>query len=437
MRNTVLILLTFLYVPLLFAQEEKRNTAASHKFTLEECINFALENNFDQRSLGITKELREVIYNQSKKERLLDLSASASQSISYSNNTSESSWGGSYSLGTNVTLFGGGTITNTIKQNKINLTQSQTQIIQAQNTLSISIIQAYLSVLMNDELLKYQKEVLKSSLEQVNQGKAQYQANKIIESDLLLLESQYASDKYNEVNTTINRDNAILKLKNLLSLSSATELVIIPIDTNIMSKLSTIPELNYVVERSLEWSPDMEITRQNIEISNLNTKIAKAGFYPTLSVGASIGTGYNRGGGTFGTQLNKSLSEQAGLSLSIPIYNKGKVKSSVVQSQGRERQAQLEAEKIKLSITQQIEQDYQTVRANYAQYEASQIKQSAYKESFRTYGEQFNAGSITAADLLIQQNSYLSAVSDLLQSKYSFILNRKILDVYMGINIEL
>lgn len=433
MKLFLTILLALFCQSSLFAQRD----SVGKMFTLEQCINYALENNFDQRSLEITRELREIVLDQSKKERYLDLSASASQNLSYSHDNSNGSWGGSYSLATNATLYNGGVISNTIKQNQLGVSQESTRLAQAQNSLIINIIQAYLSVLMNDELLRFQREVVKSSREQVNQGRSQLNASKIIESDFLLLESQYASDKYNEVNTTINRNNSVLKLKNLLSMSSGSELFITPIDTMIMNHLSKIPQMQYVIEQTLVMSPDIELTRQNIESARFDTKIAKAGFYPSVGVGASIGTGYNRGGGNFGRQINRGLGEQIGLSVNIPIFSKGRVRSSVAQSEGRQRQAQLESEKIRLAVIQQVEQDYQTVVANFAQYEASQIKQNAYRESFRVYRSQFNAGSITAADLLIQQNSYLSAVSDLLQSKYSFILNRKILDVYMGISVKL
>lgn len=411
--------------------------AQDMKLSLEQCINYALEHNFDQRSLAITKEIREVALNQSKMERYLDLSGSASQSLSNSNSAAESSWGGSYSVGTNVVIYNGGTIVNTIKMNELNLSQSQTQLIQAQDNLTISVIEAYLNILMNDELLRFQREALKSSLEQMNQGRTKLAAGGIIESDFMLLESQYATDNYNITNTTINRDNAILQLKNLLSLASSTSFDIIPLNTNQMEQLKSIPQLNDVIRRSLAWSPDMEMTRQNLKIAALSTKMSKSGFYPSISLGASIGTGYSRRGGSFGSQLDRGLNESVGLSLNVPIFSKGRVKSNVTQSQHKERQVKLEAEKTELALVQRVEQDFQTVRANYAHYQAMEIKQSAYSESFRVYTEQFNAGSITVADLLIQQNTYLSAVSDLLQSKYSFILNRKVLDVYMGIKIAL
>lgn len=411
--------------------------AQDMKLSLEQCINYALEHNFDQRSLAITQEIRQVALKQSKMERYLDLSASASQSFSNSNSSTESSWGGSYSVGTNVVIYNGGNISNTIKMNELSLTQSQTQLIQAQDNLTLSVIESYLNILMNDELLRFQREALKSSLEQVNQGRAQFAAGKIIESDFMLLESQYATDKYNETNTTINRDNSILKLKNLLSIVSSVAVDIIPLDTNQMNQLKSIPQLNDVIRRSLAWSPDMEMSRQNLKIATLNTKMTRSGFFPSISAGASVGTGYSRRGGGFGSQLDKGLNESVGLSLSVPIFSKGRVKSNVTQSQHKERQVELEAEKTELALVQRIEQDYQTVRANFAQYGAMEIKQKAYSESFRVYTEKFNAGSITVADLLIQQNTYLSAVSDLLQSKYSFILNRKVLDVYMGIKIAL
>ncbi|MDR1055614.1 MAG: TolC family protein [Prevotellaceae bacterium] len=410
-----------------------------YNLTLEECINYALHNNYNRQSLNLDKSVKEINYSQSKQERLPIVSASASQSVTNTPDTDKSTiWNGNYGVNANMTIYNGGTIKNTIEQNKLKVQQVDYQTKQYDNELAINVIQAFLSVLGNEELLNLQQTLLKTSEEQMHQGEEQLMAGTILESDYLLLESQYASDKYNVVNTEINRNNNLLTLKNLLSLSPAQRLNIIPPDTAIIHNLSALPALDDVMQVSLQTIPDLQISKYNVSIAQSGIKLSQAGYLPTLSLGAGIGTGYNSGNdNSWGTQLSKNFNEQASLTLSIPIFSKSRNKANVQQSKILLQQAELKQSQTELNVMQQVEQEYQNILSAYGKYIASETKQNAYKASFDAYREQFKVGSITTVDLLLQQNNYISALNDYIQSKYIFILDRKILDVYMDVPVKL
>ena len=426
----------------IFAEAQQITPAENvFNFTLEECIEYALHNNYNRQSMYLDKSLREVSYTQSKQEKLPSVSASASQSLTNTPGTDANKatvWGGNYGVNANMTLYNGGTINTTIEQNKLIVEQTDSQNKQYDNQLSISIIQAFLSALGNDELLKLQETLLKTSEEQMLQGKEQLRAGAILESDYLLLESQYESDKYNVVNTQITRNNNLLTLKNLLSMSPMQKLNIVYPDTSIIHRMAIMPELPEVVSISLETMPDIQISKYSVDIANLNIKLSKAGFMPKLNLSAGVGTGYSSlSGNSWGSQLSKGFNEQAGLSLSIPIFSNSRNKSNVQQSQIRLKQTELQQNQTELEVMQKVEQEYYNMISAYNKYVASNTKQNAYKASFDAYGQQFKAGAITTVDLLLQQNNYISVINDFVQNKYTFILNRKILDVYMGIPVQL
>ncbi|MDD4032851.1 MAG: TolC family protein [Bacteroidales bacterium] len=429
------LLIVLLGFNLCVYSQEQTSQKVPDALTLEETARYALLNNFGQQSLLLSKMSSEASYLQSKDQRLPGLSASASQGVSNSNSTT--SWTGNYSLSTNMTLYSGGSLNKTIEQNKLKVEQADAQILQSENQLSIQVIQAFLSVLMNEEILKYQKVVLKTSEENLNQGKETFKVGKILESDYMLLESQYASDKYNVVNTEINRNNSILALKNLLSMAPEETFRIIPPDTAKVYDISDLPDMGYVMEKTLAWFPDLQISRQNIDLATLNVELAQASYFPTVSLSGSLGTGYSNGNGGFGTQLGDRLNESLSIGVSIPIFNRNQTKTQVLQSKYSLKKAELTAKQTELDVKQEIEKEYQTVVAAYNKYVASTVKERAYSESFRVYGVQYSEGSITTVDLLQQQSNYLSALNEYLQNKYSFILNRKILDVYMGMPIQL
>ncbi|MDR3218486.1 MAG: TolC family protein [Dysgonamonadaceae bacterium] len=409
--------------------------SAAYRFTLEDCLNYAFGNNYNLQSLKLTEEAREDAFAQSKKEQLPSLDASLSESLNHSKG-SDASFSGSYGLNTSVILYQGGNITNTIEQNKLRKAQSSFQTSQYENNLTIQILQAFLTVLGNEELLKYQEAVITASEEQLKQGKEQFQFGKILESDYLLLEAQYASDKNNALNTQISRDNSLVTLKSLLSLPITSTFQIIHPDTASIQGMSLLPSVEDVLERSIQSLPDLKISRYNIDIAKIGLKMSKANYLPTVSLRGSIGTGHTAYD-NFGNQLSNRLNEQIGVSLSVPIYDNSRTKSKVTQSRIALQQAELDKKQSELDIQQTVVTEYQSVVSAYNKYQTTHVRQNAYSKTFDVYRAQFHAGAITAVDLLQQQNNYISALNDYIQSKYEFMLKRKVLDVYMGNRVEL
>jgi len=433
MQKIVLGILTCMIVGVLSAQEQD---FGGYRFTLDDCLNYALGNNYNLQSMKLSEEASEEVYQQSKKERLPSLSASAGENIGYSNATDDASWTGSYGLSSSMTLYQGGTISNTIQQNKLRKEQSVYQTSQYENNLTLQILQAFLTILGNEELLKYQEAVIAASEEQVKQGKDQFQLGKILESDYLLLEAQYANDKNNIVDTQIALDNSLLSLKNLLSMPATADLRIVSPDTASLQALSLVPPLEEAMERTIETLPDLKIQEYNIELAKIGLKLSKANYLPTVSLHGSVASGHTDFSG-FGTQLSNRLTEQLGVSVSIPIFDNNRTKSQVAQKRIALKQAELDKKQNELDIRQTLATEHRKVTAAYNKYQTTSVRQNAYSKTFDVYRAQFNAGSITAVDLLQQQNNYISALNDYIQSKYEFILRRKILDVYMGVRVTM
>lgn len=432
MKKIVLGLFICMFSGSVFAQ----NMASENVFfTLEECLAHAFGNNYNYLSQLLSEETKEDSYEQAKRDRLPNLNASVSESWNNSKGVA-SSFGGNVGLSTGVTLYQGGTIDNTIAQAKLSMEQSKYQTTQYENDLTIQILQAFLSVLGNEELLKIQDAVLKTSEEQLSQGEKQFRVGKILESDYLMLEAQYASDKNNIVDTEITRDNSLLSLKRLLSMDPDVNLKIIYPDTSTVQRMALIPNRNSVIERAMATLPDLNISRYNVDIAQVGVKLSQAGYYPTVSLNGNIGANH-RDFNNLGNDFSNSLNESISLSVSIPIFDKGRTKSRVTQSKISLLQAEYNREQTELNTRQTLIQEYQNVVSAYSRFQATEVKHNAYQKTYEVYSARFNAGSITAVELLQQQNNYINVLNDYIQSKYGFILKRKILDVYMGEKITM
>jgi outer membrane protein len=414
-----------------FAAKAQNTSNEVLSLSLEDCIQIALKNNYNRQSVALNESANQETYNQSKTERLPNLNASIGETYSHSGNAG-SDFSGNYTLSTGVTIFQGGYINNTIEKNRLSVEQSEYRTAQFENDLTIQVLQAFLTALGNEELLQYQDAVLKASEEQMKQGKVRFETGDILESDFLLFEAQFANDQNNLLETTISRDNSLNILKNLMSMDLSQAIEIIFPESSVLDAMGVMPTEEEVVSLSIATLPDLRISHYNVEIASTGVSISKSAGLPTLSLNAGIGTGHSNGFSNYGLQISDRLSEQIGLTLSIPIFDLNRTKTNVAKSRIALQQAELERKQTELDVQQTLLQEYRSVVLAESKYKSSQIRQNAYWSSFQAYKMKFEQGSITAVELLQQQNNYISAMNDYVQSKYGFMLKRKVLDVYMG-----
>ena len=414
----------------------QNTTEADYRFSLEDCITFAFSNSYTRQSMKLSEQSTKEVYDLSKYLRYPNLSASLSEGLNHSASSS-SNWNGSYGLNSSVTLYQGGAITHAIEQNKLQADQTVLQTQQYDQNLVVQILQAFLSVLGNQELLKYQEAVISTSAEQLKQGEARWKAGSILESDYLLLNAQDASAKSNVLNTKIAIVNNLISLKNLLSMDPMANLDIVYPNDQEIDALALLPSQEIALQRCLATSPSLKLSQNSINMANNSLQLAKTGYSPTLSLGAGLGTGHSHDYSGFGSQLSNNFNQHIGLTLSIPLFDNFRTKSQVVQNKTALLQAEIKKKEQQLTLSQTLIQEYQNVISYYSQYRANNISQDAYYKTYMAYKAKFDAGAATVVDLLQQQNNYLNALNGFIQSKYGFLLNRKILDVYMGEQIKL
>lgn len=428
------IFLSVFLVSLVFsgiAQEHQ-----SYRFTLEDCLRFAFANSYERKTMELTGKSLEASYEQSKQQRLPSLSASVGQNLS--NNENGWSTSGNVGVGSSVTIYQGGNINNTIEQNRLNVERNEVQLQRYDNQLTLQILQSFLTILGNQELVSYQQEVLNTSRAQLKQGQARHRLGTILESDLLLLEAQYYSDSNNVADTRINIENNLLDLKVLLSMNPSDDLEIVAPNTDNLEMLKeTLPTEEEAVSLAMETMPDLRMSDYDIRLAEKSVDLARGNYFPSISANANVGMGILSYDSDGNSKWYSTPTESVGVSMSIPIYSRGQTKANVKKSRIALEQAQLDYEQSTLAVRQAAVQAYRNVVSAYNAYQVSQVKENAYSKSFNAYNMQYQYGNITTVELLQQQNNYLNALNSYLQNKYSLLMKRKILDVYMGKRIEL
>jgi outer membrane protein len=188
--------------------------------------------------------------------------------------------------------------------------------------------------------------------------------------------------------------------------------------------------------------PEIKAAEANVRSAELQEKIAKGAFYPTLGIGANIFTNYvdqvfGQDRPSFSTQFESNLSQAANLQLSIPIFSNFRNKSGLQQARAQRAISEVAALEAKNQLRQDIETAYNSALSAELSYNASLTRVKSLQESFRVAQQRFDLGAINSVDFQVAQANLFNAQADLLNAKYTYIFRVKVLDFYLGNPINL
>ncbi|AMR29997.1 transporter [Mucilaginibacter sp. PAMC 26640] len=443
-RLKIILTLSFLsvWVTPLKAQDCVRITGAV-KWDLQTCIAYAKKNNIQINSLRLSQQISQQEYLLARAARLPNLSGSASQNLAHGNNYSSNGTGGpgftaagSYGLSSSVTLYNGNYINNNIRQKDLSVKSANLNIIQQENDISLQITQAYLTVLLDKENIIYNTDLLNTSRAQVALLQKKYNAGSIARKDLVQLQAQQAADQYTLVSSVNAEQSDLLTLKQLLLLTSGVVFDIVKPEVVLFS--DSIASFHDAEQFALKNRPEIESSLLNVQVAELETAKARAGYWPSLSAGAALSTGFNSGSAAaFPGQLNNNFNQQAALTLTVPLFTKRMVKTQVEEAKIAVAQARLDLTNTQIVLSQSVERAHINMQNAVSQYTAAQEEYRYGKESYRIAAELLKVGTTNTVDFLLQKNLFVQAQQAFIQARYNQLLSRKIYDFYRGIPITL
>jgi outer membrane protein len=432
--SIITFLLSILSASSLFAQNKV--------WTVNDCIQYALDKNIQVQKALVSNDINQINLNYAKSAWYPSLSGSARQNFSWSNqsNTTTGSTvftgnnGTNLSVNSGMTVYNGNKIRNNVKKAEIEYEADKynTEIIK--QTISLNVLNAYLQVLYSEELVKNSNNQITSTTEQLNLAGERLRLGAIANSDYLQVKSQLATEKQTlaiaHSQLAINR----ISLMQLMELPETNDFSIEHPNLDSLINQKRIPDPKEVYQIALGIKPEVKNAELNKKSSQISVDIAKANYYPNLSMNAGMSTLYSSSqtGSAIGYQLKNNLSPAIGLSASIPIYLNKQVRTNVAIAKKNTNSSELDEMNVKNQLRKAIEQACQDVTSSQIEFEASTEAYKAVKESFDVASEKFFQGLMNSVDFLIQKTSFISAESSFLQSKYRLIFSYKVLDFYTG-----
>lgn len=426
---------------------------AQRKWTLHECIDYAMQNNISLQKKQLSKRTATETRLQSEGALLPSLSASTNQSVGYrpwtnngvstvTNGTVTTSvrktyYNGSYGINASWTLWNGNRNRNQVKLNRLAEDQAELDSAYTANSIQEQIAQLYIQILFDQEAIIVEQQSLEASKLNEQRGQEMVEVGLMSKADLAQLTAQRATDEYNLVSLHSNLASHKLDLKQVLEITDQDFDIQAPSASDEQA-LAPIPALTEVYSIALSTRPEIANSRLAIQSSDVQLAIAKAQHLPTLSLSGGLGTSTNSlGSNGWGDQIKTNFDASIGASLSIPIFDNRSARTAVNKAKIEQERALLDLQEQQKALYADIENYWLDANTNQQKFRASQLNVESEQQSYDLLSEQFQLGLLNIVELMNGKTNLLNAQQNLLQSKYSALLSLQMLRFYQGQNIEL
>ena len=427
---------------------------AQKQWTLQECLDYAMANNITLKKQQLRQQTAMEELKGAKGALLPSVTASTNQSLGYqpwkdsgistvtngvvNTKVDKSYYNGSYSVNAQWTVWNGGRNWNTVKLDKLSEQQAELSAQETANSIQESIAQLYSQILYLTENVKVNEKMLETSKKNEERGQEMVNVGKMSKADLAQLTSQRANDEYSIVESKTSLMNYKLQLKQLLEITDEQDFdVAIPEITD-ESIFSPIPSLQSVYEEALLNRPEIERLQLAVKSSDVSLRIAKAGWLPNVSVNGGVTTSTNSLNSTgWGDQMKTNVNSSIGLGVSVPIYDGRSTKTAVNKAKIQQLQAQLDLQDQQKTLYTNIQRYWINATNNQEKYRAATSSVESAQQSYDLLSEQFRLGLKNIVELMTGKDNLMQAQQNQLQSKYTTVYNKQMLEFYQGGEIKL
>ncbi|WP_297983809.1 TolC family protein [uncultured Chryseobacterium sp.] len=427
------------------------------KWTLQEAVNYAVENNLQVRQSNYNKQIQENTLEISKKEKLPRVAGNVSNTFNFGqgqdvfgNSQRNDNFSNNANVSGDILLFNHGRLEKTVRKNEFDVEASSQDLEKIKNDISLQVAEQYLNVLLNREIEKINQSALDNADKMYRRAKITTEVGTTPKTTLAEAEAAVAREKQNVKTAEINTKRSLFSLAQLLQIEDYKNFDVQ--DVALQNKLDApLYSAEDVINKAYENQPQIKASESRIKSAEAQTEIVKTNFWPTVSANAGIGTYYynslvtnNIGGSqlyisekSFFTQYKDNFGQQIGVSASIPIFNKGITKLQVEQSKLNEEIAKNTLSLQKQEVLQNVQRAQFNAESNYAVYLAAVEAEKSSALALDFAEKSYEAGRTTIYDLNIARNNYANAKGSVAQAKYNYLFSQKLLNFYAGIPLSL
>lgn len=421
--------------------------AQERPWTLQDCIDHALENNINVRRSAISVEQREIDLNNAENNRLPDLSAGTSQNFSFGRGlTSDNTYANtnttstSFSLGSSLSLFQGFRVRNNIELSRLNLQAATADLEKVRDDIRVAVAQAYVQVLYTSEIAAVAERQVQIDEQQVARLESMAENGKASGAEVAAQQATLAQSRLSAVQAENNYRMALLDLSQLLELESPEGFSIAAPSVEELEP-SLLPDPEDIYADAAERKASVLAEKLRLAYAAKNIDLAKGSFLPSLSLSGGLGTNYYTSSGyphaNFGNQLKNNFSQYVSLSLNVPIFSRFNTRNSVRNARLSHDTQQLQLENTRKSLYKEIQQAYYNAVGAQSKLISSEEAARSAEEAFELMEAKYENGKASITEFNESKNRYLSAASNLLQARYENLYQTQLLEFYRSGELDM
>lgn len=420
--------------------------AQERVWTLSQCIDHALENNLSIKQGGLNVEQREIALNTAENSRLPGVSGSAGQNFSFGRGlTADNTYANtnttntSFSVGADVPVFNGFRIKHNIELSKLDLAAATADLEKARDDIRVAVAQAYVQILYNMEILDVARRQVEIDSLQVVRLEEMAANGRASRAEVSAQQASLSQSRVSATQAGNNLSLSILDLTQLLELPSPEGFhVARPSVEGLETALLMDPEAIYA--EAVQQKPAVKAEEIRLEYATKNIALARSSFLPTLSLSGGLGTNYYTSSGFpsagFSDQLRNNFSQYVGLNLNVPIFSRFSNRNQVRNAQLSFNNQEIMLENTKKNLYKEIQQAYYNAVGSQAKYRSSGVAAASAADAFDLAQARYENGKSGITEFNEAKARYMSAESDLVQTRYEYLYQSKLLDFYRGVDLN-
>ncbi len=416
----------------------------SHPWTLQHCLEWAIDHNLTIAQQEVTLEQSALDKHTAEWSWVPNLNASMSQSANFGrglggNNTYEMGNNAStgFNLSSSMPLFDGLATPERIKLARLNLEAATADLEKARDDVRVSVATAYVQVLYNYEIMDVAREQLSIDSLHVQRLQGLWENGKASAAEVSQQKASLAQSRLSLVQAQNNVRTSLLDLAQLLDLPVWEGFVVerpaLQLETVILSSPDEI------FADALGVRPSIRAEQLRLEGSEHSIRIAKAQYYPSLSLSAGTSTNYytSFANKSFWEQLYNNYNQYVGLSLNIPIFSRFNTRNQVRSAKLRRHNQEIQLQRVKNNLYKEIVQAWNGAVAAQIKWESAMEAQAAARDAFLLQEAKYANGKATITEFNEARNRMVKARSDEAQATYEYLFQTQLVEFYRGGQLHL
>ncbi len=417
------------------------------KWTLKECVDYALDKNITIQQSEIDVDLWELNKKDAIGSFLPNLNARTSQSwnnglaqnpVTFDavTSTTQNLSGG---ISSSIDLYTGLTRLNELHKSKLVILASEYQLENMKTDISLFVANSFLQILFNKEQIKVLSSQIDVTRNEIQQTQELIDAGVVPEGDLLDVQANLAGQEQQ----LVTAENALyiskVSLAQLLLITDYDNFDIVDMDYLVpLAEILNQPA-EIIFDKAKETRKEILIAETDVKIAEYDLKISRGNLQPSLTGNYSFGSNYFTSDlfdtDDFETQMTDNKQHNYSIQLNIPIFNRFSGRNNIKRNKLNVERAKYQVEQEKLDLQTTVYQAYNDAKGAGKAYEAAVKTLNARELAYNFSQERYNVGLLNSFDFSQSQNQYVAAQSEVVRTKYDFIFKLKVLELYFGIPI--